>query len=81
MNDCAWGEETGRKFIYDDHNAKLVLNKPAHAEWHEWTEYLGSDGELTYVSDDPDGYWLDAEEFGPIEYEDDDGTPFGQGGD
>jgi hypothetical protein len=67
MNDCAWGQETGRLFVYDDYNAKLVNVVPDHEEWHLWTEFKDEDGEFTYVSDDPDGYWLDAEEFGPID--------------
>lgn len=65
MNDCAYGRETGRKFIYDNRNARVVADEPDHDEWNLWTEYLADDGEFTYVSDH-EGYALDAEEFGPI---------------
>ena len=56
---------TGRKFIHDDWNVKLVAEKPNHDAWHEWTEYRAADGSLYYVSDHED-YTLDADEFGPI---------------
>ena len=54
---------TGRKFIYDDLNAKVVEEKPSHDEWHEWEEWRDEDGDLWWSSDDPDGYILSAEEF------------------
>lgn len=66
MNDCEYGEETGRVFIHDDSICELVNTVPQHDEWHLWTEFKGADGEMTYVSDH-EGYALDAEEFGPIE--------------
>lgn len=60
-------DTTGRTFIYDDLAAKVVPEKPDHEEYHVWTEHKDSEGNLWYVSDDPDGYWLDAEEFGPLD--------------
>jgi hypothetical protein len=67
-NACAWGVETGRTFIYDDYNARLVATPPDHDEWHRWTEFRDDDGEFTYVSDH-EGYALDAEEFGDTDIE------------
>lgn len=66
--DCplAIGRPTGRWFIYDDYNTKLVRDEPDHDEWHRWEEYREADGDLWYVSDHED-YTLGADEFGPIE--------------
>lgn len=73
--ECAFGKETGRTFIYDDLACEVVATEPEHDEWHRWTEFKAEDGSMTYVSDDPDGYWLDAEEFGPIPEDDDEQRP------
>ncbi len=59
-------KKTGRVFIHDDYNVKLVTTVPDHDEWHLWTEFRGDDGDLIYVSDHED-YTLVADEFGPID--------------
>lgn len=63
---CVHGPDTGRYFIVDDVDCKLVTSVPDHDDWHVWTE-MGPDdeGEFWYVSDH-EGYTLDAEEFGPF---------------
>lgn len=71
-DDCAYGHETGRKFIYDSDDMRLLHHPLADGErpygdnWAVWTELRDADGELWYVSDHEE-YTLDAEEFGPIE--------------
>lgn len=66
MDDMEYGVETGRLFIYDDLKCECITYIPSHDEWHVWTEFKDRNGELWYSSDEPDGYWLDAEEFGPF---------------
>lgn len=65
-DECAFGQLTGRVLIYDDQSCEVIFDlsaRPSHDDWHEWTEYRNSEGEATWVSSDPDGYWLDDEEF------------------
>jgi hypothetical protein len=72
-NDCAWGEETGRVFFSDqDGQPATKAQFDAHVGedgWHRWVEFKDSDGEFTYVSDDPDGYWLDSDEMYLVAWE------------
>lgn len=71
MSDSAFGDGTGRYFIYDDYNACLVTRVPDHDEFHVWAECgPDEDGAMWYVSSDPDGYILDADEFGPFTEDD-----------
>ena len=55
---------TGRTFIYDNLLCECVPTVPDHDDWHRYTEVRDPDGDLWYESDHPDGYVLDAEEFG-----------------
>lgn len=66
MDDCAYGQETGRKWYVIEGEDELLTEEPLPPVIAAlWTEFKDADGELTYVSSD-EGYALTAEEFGPI---------------
>lgn len=63
----AFGEPTGRKFIFDNVTCELATDIPDHDDWNEYWEYKDADGALWYSSgNDEEHYTLDADEFGPI---------------
>lgn len=74
------GEATGRVFYVVEGESDILTEAPYAdcPDGHDagefcgdcipyatWTEFKVNE-ELWYVSDDPDGYFLNAEEFGPI---------------